>query len=247
MSIPGAPSATHYQARAVVPRRITDKEHAQIDQRTLKLLVGLIAILLANVCSYYSKNIDSISAAYFEGGWARDIFVGSLFAITAFLIAYNGMGTWEKCLSKIGAIAAFGVAMFPCECLDISHMDPAATSVYLCEHADAIRRMSGIHYYAAAVLFLVLAEFCRLFYVRAKRKGHAEARIRMGIYTVCGIAMLAALVFLAAGGLWNITFGVPRSVFEGERAGLIAFGLSWLTASKVLPGISSRSERLKLM
>ncbi|KAB0507753.1 hypothetical protein [Pseudomonas moorei] len=223
------------------------KKPQQIDQRTLKLLVGLIAIFLANVCSFFAVSaIDSISASYVEGGWARDFFVGSLFAISAFLVAYNGVSTLEKYISKIAAMAAMGVALFPCDCVNGIVEEGAKLSGLTCGQLDAMGRASPVHYVAAATLFIVLTIFCRIFYKRAKDKKHKEAILRMRIYATCGAVMIASIAFMATGSLLHTKFGIPRFTFQGERAGLIAFGISWLTASKVLPGLSSNEERLKL-
>src|SRR6476660_7234669 len=66
-------------------------ERYEINHRTIKLLIGLIAISLANVTAFFSSTpIASISASYYDEDWARDFLVGSLFAISAFLFAYNG-------------------------------------------------------------------------------------------------------------------------------------------------------------
>ncbi len=63
----------------------------EIDDHVLKLTVGLIALSLANLTAWLSADsIESISASYYEDGWARDFFIGFLFAISSFLFAYNG-------------------------------------------------------------------------------------------------------------------------------------------------------------
>ena len=54
------------------------------------------------------------------GPWPRDIFVGSLFAISAFMLAYNGLSEPEMWLAKVASVAALGVAMFPCQCVDLT-------------------------------------------------------------------------------------------------------------------------------
>ena len=83
----------------------------------MKLIVGVIAMSLAFLTNFFaSSNISSISAAYHEGGWSQNFFVGFLFAISAFLLAYNGESRSEMILSKVAAVAALGVALFPCEC-----------------------------------------------------------------------------------------------------------------------------------
>ena len=200
----------------------------EIDYRTTRLVVGLIALSLASLTSFFAETpISSISASYYEDGWSRDIFVGFLFAIAAFLLAYNGQATSEMVSSKIAAGAALGVAMFPCACGG---------------HPEIIPNVHGI---AALVMFAILAFFCYGFYERARAKGHSEARLRAYIYAVCGLTIIAAIVTALIDNYSNGMIGakIPRATFYGERAGLIAFGVSWLTASRMLPVITSREER----
>ncbi len=200
----------------------------EIDHRTIKLLVGVIAISLANLTSFFSETpIPSISASYHEDGWSRDIFVGFLFAISAFLLAYNGKSKHEMVLSKVAALAAMGVAMFPCKCGGDEEIIPY------------------VHGISAAVMFVILAIFCYVFFRRAWDKGHSQARLRATIYAICGATIVASILVLAidhfSGGIFSSR--VSRIVFYGERAGLIAFGIAWLSASRVLPVLSSKQER----
>ena len=203
----------------------------EIDHRTLKLLVGLIALSLANLTSFFADSkITSISESYYEGGWAQSIFVGFLFAIAAFLLAYNGLSRIEMVLSKVAAVAALGVALFPCGCSG---------------HAETVPH---VHFASAAVMFLILAYFCYVFYERARRKGHTEANRRAFVYAVCGLAILASILALVfdtiSGGV--LSAAIPRLVYYCERAGLVAFGISWLTASRILPVLTRSDERFSL-
>lgn len=200
----------------------------EIDHRTIKLIVGVIAISLPFLTSAFASNaIASISASYYEGGWSQSIFVGFLFAISAFLMAYNGLTPTEMLLSKVAAAAALGVALFPCEC--DSH--PALVPY--------------IHGASAAVMFLILTFFCRAFYKRAMEKGYPQAKVRAAIYVACGLVILLAIAALAydhfSGGA--LSARIARFVFYGESAGLIAFGVSWLTASRTIPVITRKEER----
>ena len=203
----------------------------EIDHRTSKLLVGLIALTLANLTSILSETpIASISASYYGGDWPRNILVGFLFAISAFLLSYNGATRHEMVLSKIAAVAAIGVAMFPCQCGT---------------HPEII---VGVHAISAAAMFLVLASLCWIFYRRAVAKGHREAKVRALIYGICGVAILASIAILAIDALMHgaLVTRVPRLTFYCERAALFSFGISWLVASRVLPGITAPNERLHL-
>lgn len=201
----------------------------EINYRTMQLIVGIMAISLATITSLFAgePRIESISASYHAGGWARDVFVGFLFAISTFMIAYNGRNTRECILGRIAAVAAMGVALFPCECGDPKN--------------ELIPKVHGI---SAAVMFLVLAFFCYGFYRAAKDKGYARAIARSRIYMVCLVVIVAVIAVL---GIDAMTGGSLKKVFSrltfwGENAGLIAFGISWLTASRALPGITTKDE-----
>lgn len=200
----------------------------EIDHRTLKLLVGLIALTLGNLTSFFADSkITSISASYYEGGWSQSILVGFLFAIAAFLLAYNGLSRPEMLLSKVAAVAALGVALFPCGCNG---------------HDEIILH---VHFGSAAVMFLILAYFCYVFYKRARAKDHTEANRRAFVYTVCGLTIfvsILAMVFDTIAGE-VLSSAIPRLVFYCERAGLVAFGISWLTASRILPFLTRSDER----
>ena len=106
-------------------------------------------------------------------------------------------------------------------------------------------------------MFLLLAYMCRLFRKRALAKleldrkefdepGLREAAARRAfIYRVCGWTIVAAVLVLALDGILGgrISAFVPRLTFIGEAVGLIAFGVAWLTASRVIWGIAAPAER----
>jgi hypothetical protein len=207
-------------------------QREEIDHRTIKLLIGVIALTLAGITSYLTGgSITSISASYHVGGWAQSVFVGFLFAIAAFLLAYNGMSTREMVLSKLAAVAALGVAMFPCKC----------------DNRDEI--LPYVHAASAAILFLILAYFCYIFFSRARKKArdqaNAKANARAIIYALCGITIIASILTIAGDAAMGgaLTAKIPRLVFYAERAALMAFGISWLTASRVLPMLTRPDER----
>ena len=117
--------------------------------------------------------------------------------------------------------------MFPCACDS---------------HAEFIPR---VHAIAAAVMYVVLALMCRIFYRRAHEKTQNEkAQIRRRIYLVCGLVLLLSMLTIVANNLSSNALArmVPRLVFYFENAGLVAFGIAWLTASKSLPGLSKGNE-----
>ena len=207
---------------------LSDPKRPEIDHRTIKLIVGVIALTLASLTWIFSRTgLTSISASYWEGGWSQTFFIGFLFATSAFLLAYNGRARDEMILAKLAAVAAAGVALFPCKC--VTHTQPLA---YL-------------HYFAAAVMFSVLAWFSYGFYRRARKKGHSRAHARAFLYLLCALAIGGAMVALAIHGIATRSNQGPESsfVFYSEAVALIAFGISWLLASHTLPGITREDER----
>jgi hypothetical protein len=214
----------------------------EVNHQTLKLMVGLIALSLGSITNLFADEpLASISASYFEGGWSQTFFIGSLFAIAAFLLAYNGYSKWEMVLSKIAGIAAAAVALFPCNCLKESSA-ASASSAALCMPDKAL--IPYVHFIAAAVMFLILVVFCWFFYNRAHEKndrGSVEAGRRMVIYQLCGITIVLAMLAMGINALAGSP--VTRMVWYGETASLIAFGISWLTAARVVPLISKPEER----
>lgn len=211
---------------------LSSPQRPEINHRTMKLIVGVIALSLASVTSLLAKiSLRSISESYYDtGNWSRNILVGCLFAISAFMFAYNGYSTVQMVLSKIAASAALGIGLFRCKCDDASHTE-------IIPH---------VHSVSAAVMFGILAFFCYIFYQRAINKVHSQAKSRAVIYALCGLTIVASILILALdnllGGIIKAKIG-PRLTFYGEEAALVAFGVSWLTASHCLPVITDKTER----
>jgi len=201
----------------------------EIDQYTIKFLIGFVALSLPVVELVLSRGaITSISQSYWYADlqWTRNIFVGSLFAIAALLAGYNGTSAMQLLLGKVAAIAAVLISMFPCSCGD-----------------DAHEIVKGVHAASAGVMFAVLAWFCWDFIQRAKTKLNDDRRTaasrRIVIYKACGFGMVIAVVLFVAHAVTN----GERFVLWGETIGLISFGISWMTASLKLPGITHPSEK----
>jgi hypothetical protein len=209
----------------------------EIDPRTLKLIVGVIALSLAGLTSYLAgHSITSISASYYAGGWSQIILIGFLFAIASFLLAYNGLTKREMVMSKVASLAALGVAMIPCACPGHPESPIFAPEI------------PYLHGASATVMFLILACFCYEFYKRAQAKGYVQADRRARIYATCGILILVSIVVMGLDVFTDeaLSKRFAKLTFVGEGVALVAFGVSWLTASKVLPGLANEGERLTL-
>lgn len=198
------------------------------DYRALRLLIGIIALSLPYVVILVSHDaLTSISGSYYTN--ARDEFVGMLFVVGAFLVAYNGHTVLEGITGRIAAIATFLIALFPTSC------DGCAGTV-----------SSPIHAASAATLFSILAYFCLgPFRYNTKGKSGSAGR-RDVVYRVCGWAMILSIVTVVVGKrlLPAETVASLRLVYWAELVALNAFGIAWIVAGMVVPGLVDKDEAL---
>lgn len=208
----------------------SNKHDAVFDYRTLRFLVGLIAFSLPYVVTIIASTpLRSISASYHTE--AQDIFIGMLFIVGSFLVAYNGHFLREAIASKVAGFSAIIVALVPTTCPTCS---PNINST--------------IHYAAAVLLFAILAYFC-LGPFRKKIKGEGGKKgIRNKIYLVCGIIMVFCMLIALLGSLIldAETFNRLAIIFWTEAIALNAFGIAWIVAGKYIPWITEEEERVHL-
>jgi cbb3-type cytochrome oxidase subunit 3 len=200
---------------------------SEINEHTAKFIVGVIAISLAIVEYILTDGkLHSVSESYlFEGDWPRNVFVGSLAAIGAFMLSYNGKQpyqTFQMVMSKVAALAAFGIALFPC----------------LCNRSPYELTFPYLHGIFTALLFIILVLFCYFFFRRARGKEGMAAKVRAAVYALCGIAIVVSILILAVDQFLGKTISemIPNLTFIFEYVGLSSFGIAWLTAGgHVLP------------
>jgi len=209
---------------------ITSKRGKVFDYRALRLLMGCIAFSLPFVVSLISSaSLSSISASYYTE--ARDAFVGMLFIVASFLWAYNGHSLNQAWASKVASLAAIFVAVFPTSCEDCG--------------SDLI---SIIHYVAATALFAILAYFC-LGPFRENTKGKTGKKGRRSkIYFICGWIMILCILGI---GLANLTMSdetikTLKITYWGEAIALIAFGVAWIVAGKVIRPLVDDEDALRI-
>lgn len=206
----------------------SEKEDAVFDYRTLRFLVGLIAFSLPYVVTIVASTpLRSISASYHTE--AQDIFVGMLFIVGSFLVAYNGHFKRESISSKIAGFSAIIVALVPTSCMTCSS-DIKTT----------------IHYTAAVLLFGLLAYLCfDPFRERIKgKRGKKGARSK--IYLVCGTIMVLCMLTALVGRLVldPDTFNELAITFWAEAVALNAFGVAWVVAGEYIPLTTDEKERV---
>ena len=208
----------------------TNNSDKVFDYRSLRLMMGLIALALPVIVSILStKPLSSISASYYTEG--RNAFVGMLFAVATLMWAYNGHSSKEKWVSKVAAIAALFVAIFPTTC------NGCETNIN-----------SIIHYISATIMFTILAYFCfGPFRERTKGRGGKKGR-RSKIYFTCGSIIVGCMVcmLLAKLTLSDEIMKRWRVIYWGETIALEAFGVAWFVAGKIFKPLVDDEEALKL-
>lgn len=209
---------------------VTSVRSVVFDYRALRLLMGVIAFSLSPVVSFISTSPpSSISASYYTE--ARDAFIGMLFVVSAFLLAYNGHTFRQAIASKVAAVAAVGVALFPTSC-DGCSADMSA----------------AIHTVAAITLFSILAYFCLGPFREKTKRQTGKKKRRAVIYLVCGWVMVVAMVIglIAKVALSDAVVEAQRIIYIVEAVALTAFGVGWIVAGKYLPVLVDDIEALRL-
>jgi len=106
--------------------------------------------------------------------------------------------------------------------------------------------LEWVHGLASVIMFVTLALFCYQFYQSASSKPFPEAKIRAFIYATCGIIIIASVILVALHSLLKGSFlsDINRLIFYCETAGLLAFGIAWLVASRITPVITNGKEKI---
>lgn len=162
---------------------------------------------------------DSMSAYYFSGGGAmRDVFVGVLFAIGAFLYVYKGFNDLENIALNLAGVFVIGVAIFPTEwncgsaCQKITLHGTCAVLFFLCIAYVAIFR-------APDTLSLIKSD---------EKIRHYKLMYRLlGWGMVASPAIALVLTYVLQPGT------VDRStIFFVEAVAVLMFAAYWLTKSR---------------
>ena len=192
------------------------------------------------------------------------VFVGLLFFIGGFLIAYTGDTGLENWGSTIAGVSAFGIALFPtsgsgCEqpatflsrvFVEVTNPEP-----YTVAEATGIGQRffepfgsaSDYHFAFAGVVFVYLGLFCIFVLRRVLPSVHGEGegmlqtkRNRNVLYLLCGVVILICVALLA---LKSRFFDVQawdrlNLTFWVELVALWAFGLAWMTKGRIFPQLN---------
>lgn len=173
--------------------------------------------LQTSISAYYhfAHVADGVSA--YGAGTARNIFVGVLWMVGAFLYFYKGYSWQEDVALNIAGIAAIFIALFP-----MDWPDHIGTTI------------ATIHYSSAVIFFTAIAYVCIF------RSGDTLSIIEDGevrrrfkrLYSALGILMIACPVAVLS---IHILSGRPENnyvILLVELAGVWVFSAFWITKSR---------------
>jgi hypothetical protein len=199
------------------------KDPVVLSYLALRKAVGGVALSLPFVLAipwWFVRDhviASSISGYYYTG--MRNVFVGSLCAISMFMLCCRGYDRKDEFAGYFSSICALGVAFFP--------------TTPDCFPTQRQHQIGAAHYTFALLLFSTLTYFCLvLFKMTAKDKAVTDKKLQRNlVYTVCGwviIASMLLIVVLKTLGIKHL-LGSFGPVFCFETTSLIAFGIAWLT------------------
>ncbi len=197
----------------------------QINYKVMRVIIGVIAILLAPVVWFLSgvgDELTSVSISYWTD--SHDVFVGSLVVVGFFLSAYNGGGDGrdtEYYISKAACVFAICVAVFPTK--GFSDIDIPVSWVRAIAEFIGLASNS-IHHTTAILLFACLMVLMWFFSKHAMDKGES---VRAGIYRGVVVLMVVGAVVL----FWiGKEYEWSDTIFWIELWELTLFGFGWLVA-----------------
>jgi peptidoglycan/LPS O-acetylase OafA/YrhL len=219
-----------------MPRTSAQNAHASPDPvvlsyTALRRAVGIVAFVLpfavtipVGIATHHVE--ASISASYYT--FMRNFFVGSLCAISMFMLCCRGYDRKDVIASEFSALCALGVAFFPCQ----------------------NKQTATVHYTSAALLFSTLAFFC-LYLFRLSSGNPTQRKLqRNRVYAACGVGILVSMAAMALIGLLEhfavLSHPPAHSTLLFETSSLICFGIAWLVKGEALlqdrPGEKRRPQ-----
>lgn len=180
---------------------------------------------LGNLIIFDCKDVLFSISAY-HNTKLMGVFVSIMAMISIFLFTYKGPGEKDRHWATLASVLCLGVALVPTS--DKGDSCEGFTT-WDCEI---------LHLIFAISLFLVLAYFCLVLFVKTRpecnpTEEHRFLKSRRNlIYQICGYSMLASmsamLVMYLLKEYASVYIGFPY-IFWGETVCLIAFGTAWIT------------------
>ncbi|MGK7395782.1 MAG: hypothetical protein ACNS62_14480 [Candidatus Cyclobacteriaceae bacterium M3_2C_046] len=156
----------------------------------------------------------SISDYYYTE--VRNVFVGVLVAVSAFLHSYKGYKKLDNLLTSLAALFALGIAFIP------------TTSVNELQNT--------LHLISAGAFFIILSYLSYFLFTRTNQdKPGKKKHQRNQIYRICAIIMVVCILLVPSlSALLGNAYYQMNLTFWLETIALLAFGFSWLTKGEAI-------------
>ena len=208
-----------------------------ISFQTIRRAVGWLGISLPIVLlgAYLIGSCDELqpSISHFYYTNMREVFVGTLCAVSLFLFTYKGHSKLDSHAANLAGLCSLGVALFPTNILvNFPCQKNVTPLIDITFHA-------AIHFTCAALFFLTLAYMSIALFTKSnlpEQERTLQKRKRNVVYKVCGWIMVGCIAWI---GIYSSFIqGQPetQTVFWFETIALISFGISWLTKGEALFG-----------
>ncbi len=179
----------------------------------------LLALLGPNHTLPHPLLERSISDYYYTP--MHDYYVGSLWAIAAFLAFSRGYDLTDEIIGYLAGFFTVGVALFP----------PVNPNRYI--YTTTQVDIGFIHTGFAALQFLAFAYFCIFLFRKSspEKPFTRRKRHRNRIYGACGLVIVVCMLAMVSLTLNAIEKSHRPSfmLFWCEALALVAFGVAWLT------------------
>ena len=194
---------------------------------TLRKAVGIIGIALPFVLAFGKILLQgwglegSISYYYYTD--LRGVFVGSLWAIGVFLLSTRGYDGHDTIAGRLACGFAIGVALFPTS----PWPDPTRQE----------KVIGDVHWTFAALLFLTLAYFCLVLFVKTSHKEPTPQKLKRNrVYRASGWIIVVSILLVPVTQISavNALVGGLRPIFWLESIAVEAFGVAWLTKGEAI-------------
>jgi hypothetical protein len=188
----------------------------------LRKSIGFLAIIFPLILIIYNwsfGNCRTIQAAISDYYYTAsgDIFIGVIFAISFFLIAYKGYDRMDQWLTNSAGICSVLISLLPTG----QNENIKCTVRFVTEYAWR----TTTHYLLAILFFLILAYMSYFQFTKSGGIMTAQKIDRNKVHRICAIIMVVALVMIPVFSALPI---FPKVIFWMEWIALAAFGFSWL-------------------
>ena len=205
----------------------------------LPISLVLLSLLNRNGCEWI---LPSISDYYHTS--VGGIFTGILVSIAIFLW-YNGESKQEKIICRIASGLAIIIAFAPTPInenyiiTESSILDLDFVSGCYIPKPKGIPLVGGLHFFCAAVFFLLLSYLSGIVFRKDESPEVDEGKKRRLIYLICSLGMLLYLILIAVFEFFLVE-KFPNSdnwmlppTFTLETIMLFCFGIAWLVRGEV--------------